>query len=113
MLLFQSALRIIDGLSTKLPPTQVFPPLYELIVQYFNSPEPANRRGAILALGICVEGCSEYMTPLMDKIWPIIQNGLIDSDVSVRRATCTAVGCFCEWFEDLCVSKHADLVPVC
>lgn len=111
-LLFQSALRIIDGLATKLPPSQVFPPLQSLIVQYFTSPEPANRRGAILALGICAEGCSEFMTPLMNDIWPIVEAGLIDPDVTVRRATCTTISCLCEWLEDLCASKHAILLPV-
>ncbi|KAF7370654.1 Importin N-terminal domain-containing protein [Mycena sanguinolenta] len=59
----RSALRIIDGLATGLPPGQVFPPLRDLITQYFSSPDPNMRRGAMLALGICVEGCSEYMTP--------------------------------------------------
>lgn len=108
----QAALRIIDCLATKLPPTQVFPALHALIVRYFTSQEPANRRGAILALGICVEGCSEYMTPLMNDIWPIVEAGLIDSDVTVRKAACTAVGCLCEWLEDLCASKHAVLMPV-
>jgi hypothetical protein len=108
----QSALRIIDVLALKLPPSQVFPALHALIVQYFTSPEPANRRGAMLALGICVEGCSEYMNPLMKDIWPLVEAGLVDPDASVRRATCSTVACFCEWFEDFCVSKHAVLVPV-
>ncbi|KAK7012251.1 importin N-terminal domain-containing protein, partial [Favolaschia claudopus] len=58
----RSALRIIDGLATGLPPSQVFPPLRDLITQYFSSSDPNLRRGAMLALGICVEGCSEYMT---------------------------------------------------
>ena len=55
-------LRIIDGLATSLPPSQVFPPLSHLIRNYFASPEAASRRGAMLALGVAVEGCSEYMT---------------------------------------------------
>jgi hypothetical protein len=66
----------------------------------------------MLALGISVEGCSEYMTPLMSQVWPVIEAGLQDPDASVRKATCVAVGCFCEWLEDECVSKHAVLVPV-
>jgi importin-4 len=108
----QSALLVIDALATKLPPTQVFPALHALIVQYFTSLDPANRRGAILALGVCVEGCSEHMNPLINDIWPLVEAGLIDSDASVRRATCSTVGFFCEWFEDFCVSKHDVLVPV-
>ncbi|KAF8202536.1 armadillo-type protein [Pholiota molesta] len=107
----RSALRIIDGLATNLPPSQVFPALRALIVQYFGSPDPTSRRGAILALGVCVEGCSEFMTPLMNEVWPIIEAGLQDPEASVRKATCIAVGCLCEWLEDECAAKHAALVP--
>ena len=108
----QSALRIIVALATNLPPSQVFPALHALIVQYFTSPDPANRRGAILALGVCVEGCSEYMNPLINEIWRFVEAGLIDSDASVRRATCSTVAFLCDCFEDFCASKHDVLVPV-
>ncbi|THV06121.1 hypothetical protein K435DRAFT_22315 [Dendrothele bispora CBS 962.96] len=107
------ALRIIDELSTSLPPVHVFPALRNLIVQYFHSQQPAQRRGAMLALGIAVEGCSEFMTPLMSEVWPIIEAGLRDSDASVRKATCVAVSCFCEWLEEESAEKHEVLVPVC
>ena len=66
----------------------------------------------MLALGVSVEGCSEYMTPLMDQVWPVIEAGLRDNDAGVRRATCVAVSCLCEWLEDECVSRHTVLVPV-
>jgi len=107
----RSALRIIDGLATNLPPNQVFPALRILIVQYFSSADPTHRRGAMLALGVVVEGCSEFMTPLMGEVWPIIEAGLQDGDATVRKATCVAVSCLCEWLEDECVSKHDILVP--
>jgi hypothetical protein len=66
----------------------------------------------MLALGVAVEGCSEFMTPLMSQVWPIIEAGLQDPDASVRKATCVAVSCLCEWLEDECVAKHTVLVPV-
>jgi hypothetical protein len=66
----------------------------------------------MLALGVSVEGCSEYMTPLMGQVWPVIEAGLQDNDAGVRRATCVAVSCLCEWLEDECVSRHTALVPV-
>jgi hypothetical protein len=66
----------------------------------------------MLALGVSVEGCSEYMTPLMGQVWPVIEAGLQDNEAGVRRATCVAVSCLCEWLEDECVSRHAVLVPV-
>ncbi|KAH8997891.1 ARM repeat-containing protein [Lactarius hatsudake] len=101
----------IDTLATSLPPTQVFPALRNQIQQYFSSPDAAHRRGAMLALGVSVEGCSEFMTPLMGQVWPVIEAGLQDSDAGVRRATCVAVSCLCEWLEDECVSRHTVLVP--
>ncbi|THG94520.1 hypothetical protein EW026_g6967 [Hermanssonia centrifuga] len=107
----RSALRIIDGLATNLPPSQVFPPLSQLIRQYFSSTDAGSRRGAMLSLGVAVEGCSEYMTPLMDQIWPIIEVGLRDPDAGVRKASCVAISCLCEWLEDECVGKHSLLVP--
>ncbi|KAK0218164.1 armadillo-type protein [Armillaria fumosa] len=107
----RSALRIIDGLSSNLPPTQVFPFLRSLIVQYFSSADPTQRRGAMLALGVAVEGCSEFMGSQMAQVWPMIEVGLQDNDAGVRKATCAAVSCLCEWLEDECVAKHAMLVP--
>ncbi|KAJ6607522.1 armadillo-type protein [Mycena sp. CBHHK59/15] len=107
----RSALRIIDGLATGLPPSQVFPPLRTLITEYFNSPDPNYRRGAMLALGICVEGCSEFMTPLLSSVWPVIETGLRDSDAGVRKASCVAVCCMCEWLSDECITRHEALVP--
>ncbi|KAI0070029.1 ARM repeat-containing protein [Panus rudis PR-1116 ss-1] len=108
----RSSLRIIDALATNLPPNQVFPALRQLIQQYFSSPDAAQRRGAMLALGVVVEGCSEFMTPLMNEVWPIVEAGLRDPDASVRKASCVAVSCLCEWLEEECVAKHQVLVPI-
>ncbi|KAH8832771.1 ARM repeat-containing protein [Flagelloscypha sp. PMI_526] len=107
----RSALRIIDTLSTKLPPTQVFPTLRDLIVQYFSSADAASRRGAMFALGVAVEGCSEYMTPKMNEIWPLIEAGLRDGDATVRKASCVGVSCLCEWLEEAVMPKHQMLLP--
>jgi len=46
-------------------------------------------------------------------VWPLIENGLRDSDAGVRKATCVAVSCLCEWLEESVVSKHDVLIPVC
>lgn len=108
----QSALRIIDGLSTNLPPSQVFPPLSTLILQYIKSSDPSHRRGAMLALGMAVEGCSEFMGSRMEQVWPLIEAGLQDSDATVRKASCVAVGCLCESLDEQCAAKHAILIPV-
>ena len=66
----------------------------------------------MLALGVSVEGCSEYMTPIMEHVWPVIQAGLTDLDAGMRQATCIALSSLCEWMEGECVSKHEILIPV-
>lgn len=66
----------------------------------------------MLALGICVEGCSEFMTPLLSAVWPVIETGLRDSDAGVRKASCVAVCCMCEWLSEECITRHEVLVPV-
>ncbi|KZT21128.1 ARM repeat-containing protein [Neolentinus lepideus HHB14362 ss-1] len=108
----RSALRTIDTLATQLPPSQVFPALRTLLQQYFSSPDANSRRGAMLALGVAVEGCSEFMRPLIEHIWPFVESGLRDDDASVRKASCVAVSCLCEWLEEECAAKHAVLVPM-
>jgi importin-4 len=60
-----------------------------------------------------MEGCSEFIRPYMDRVWPYIDNGLKDPDASVRKAACTAVGCITEWLDEECVERHAILIPVC
>ena len=44
-------------------------------------------------------------------VWPVVDDGLADADTGVRRATCTAVECICEWLEPAARSRHAVLVP--
>ncbi|KAJ8690922.1 hypothetical protein PTI98_010540 [Pleurotus ostreatus] len=73
--------------------------------------DPTHRRAAMLALNVSVEGCSEYMAPLMSEVWPVIEAVFGDSNARVCRATCVAVSCLCEWLEDECVAEHTVLVP--
>jgi len=110
----QLAVRAVDSLATSLPPAQVFPTLSQIVHQYFsNKNNPDQRRAALLALGVVVEGCSEFMRPHMNDLWPFVLNGFEDEDASVRKAACTCLGCITEWLEDSCIEKHEILVPVC
>lgn len=109
----QLAVRAVDSLATSLPPAQVFPTLSQIVHQYFsNKTDPNQRRAALLALGVVVEGCSEFMRPHMDELWPFVLSGFKDEDASVRKAACTCLGCITEWLEDSCIEKHEILVPV-
>ncbi|KAJ7508279.1 armadillo-type protein [Mycena galericulata] len=112
-----AALLIINTLVTDLPPSQVFPPLRALITEYFSLLDPHNRRGAMLVLGTCIEGVTdiegvtEYMTHVLSTVWPVIETGLRDSDVGVRKAACTAVYHMCQLLPDECIRRHEVLIP--
>jgi hypothetical protein len=77
-----------------------------------SSPDPRMRKSALMAFGVSVEGCSEYIRPHVDTLWPAIEAGLNDPDVIVRRAACIALGCLCEWLAEECATRHETIVPV-
>jgi len=70
------------------------------------------RKSALMAFGVSVEGCSEYIRPLVEQLWPVIEGGLQDPEVIVRKAACIALGCLCEWLSEECATRHASIVPV-
>lgn len=106
------ALRVIDQLATELPPSHVFPVLFEQLRAYAASPDPMFRKAAMMAFGVSVEGCSEYIRPHMDELWPFVESGLRDPDAIVRKSSCITVGCLCEMLDEECASKHAVLLPL-
>ncbi|GAA5999843.1 uncharacterized protein JCM10292_003769 [Rhodotorula paludigena] len=108
----RTAFRVLDVLATNLPPTQVFPPLFEQVRSLAASPDPYLRKSAITAFGVVVEGCSLFIQPHLDAMWPLIINGLQDPEVVVRKAACTALGCLCEMLEEECAKQHALLLPL-
>ncbi|KAJ9474929.1 Importin subunit beta-4 [Pseudozyma hubeiensis] len=106
------ALRVIDGLATELPPSHVFPPLLEQMQAYMGNQDPHHRKAAMMAFGVSVEGCSEYIRPHMNDLWPFVEAGLKDHEAVVRKAACVALGCLCEMLEEECAAKHATLLSV-
>ncbi|KAK0518755.1 hypothetical protein OC835_007746, partial [Tilletia horrida] len=105
------ALRIIDGLSTELPPTHVFPPLLEQLQAYAANADPHHRKAALLAFSVSIEGCSDYLRPHLDKFWPLVESGLRDPEVIVRQAACTTMGCLCEDLGPETAARHATFLP--
>ena len=108
----RTAFRVIDTLATSLPPAQVFPPLFEQVRALSQSPDPLMRKSAITAFGVVVEGCSLFIQPHLESLWPLIQAGLSDPEVVVRKAACTALGCLCEMLDEDCAAQHAMLMPL-
>ncbi|KAL7421107.1 hypothetical protein Q5752_003991 [Cryptotrichosporon argae] len=105
------AFRCLDTLAQALPPQQVFPVLSQQL-QVYMAGDAAMRKSALMAFGVSVEGCSEYIRPHVDQLWPVIENGLQDGDVIVRKAACIALGCLCEWLSEECATRHSTIVPI-
>ena len=78
-----------------------------------SSSDPRMRKSALMAFGVSVEGCSEFIRPLVDQLWPVIEGGLQDPELIVRKAACIALGCLCEWLSEECATRHTSIVPVC
>ena len=76
------------------------------------SSDPSMRKSALMAFGVSVEGCSEFIRPLVDQLWPVIEGGLKDQEVIVRKAACIALGCLCEWLAEECATRHESIVPI-
>jgi hypothetical protein len=70
------------------------------------------RKSALMAFGVSVEGCSEFIRPHVDSLWPVIDSGLQDPELIVRKAACIALGCLCEWLPEDCATRHEVIVPV-
>ncbi len=108
----QLAFRALDELAKALPPSQVFPALSAAFSQYMSSPNPAMRKSALMAFGVTIEGCSEYLRPHVQHLWGFIDSGLADPEPVVRKAACIALACMCEWLQDECAERHQEIVPI-
>ena len=106
------ALRVIDQLATELPPSHVFPPLLEQMQSYAHSGDAGHRKAAMMAFGVSVEGCSEYIRPHMGELWPFVESGMRDPEPVVRKASCITLGCLCEMLDEECAAKHATFLPL-
>ncbi|WVQ81301.1 hypothetical protein IAT38_003424 [Cryptococcus sp. DSM 104549] len=105
------AFRTLDNLAQALPPQQVFPVLTQQL-QVYMAGDARQRKAALMAFGVSVEGCSEYIRPHVDQLWPVIEGGLQDPEVIVRKAACIALGCLCEWLAEECATRHEVIVPI-
>ena len=107
----QVAFRVVDALANTLPPAQVINPLIELCQQYASAQDPGMRKSAIMAFGVTFEGCSIYIVPHMEQLWPFVDQCLADSNALVRKAACICLGFMCDMIGDECAKRHAVLLP--
>ncbi|KAI9598658.1 armadillo-type protein [Syncephalis fuscata] len=106
------ALRVIQSLSSSLPPTQVFPTLLQLILEYMTNPAPGYRKAAMMAFAASVEGCADFMRSKINELMQLVFAGLQDPDATVRRAACLALSCVADEIEEAVTNNHAVLLPL-
>ncbi|CAG8543455.1 8473_t:CDS:10 [Ambispora gerdemannii] len=106
------AFRVINTLSTNLPPAQVFPFVINHVVGYMQQPDPNYRKAAMMALAVLIEGCADYIRPKFNDLLLVVSAGLQDPETIVRRAACIALGCFAEELDEEIAANHATLLPL-
>jgi hypothetical protein len=86
------ALQVISSLSTNLPPSHVFPEVMQHIVLFMQQADPKYRKAGMLALSVVVDGCADFMRSRTTEYFPLLCHGLQDPDLTVRKASCIALG---------------------
>ncbi|KAG4300916.1 hypothetical protein PCK1_002993 [Pneumocystis canis] len=106
------AFRCIDLLSIALSPSHVFIPLMNHIPQYLHSENPGYRKSALTALGVAIEGSSNFASTQFSYLLTLIITGLNDTHDIVKRAALLALGQFAEELSEETSEKHAELMPI-
>ncbi|OMJ14017.1 putative importin subunit beta-4 [Smittium culicis] len=105
------SLRVLNVLSTNLPPAQVFPIVVNNIVQYMQNSDPMVRKGGMLSLAITIEGSVDFARNQVSDLVQLICMALQDSDKKVQRAACMTLGCFADELSDEISQFHSQLLP--
>ncbi|KAK9376567.1 armadillo-type protein [Lipomyces chichibuensis] len=106
------SLRLIDILSTSLPPSQVMNVLVTEIPKYASSPNANYRRAGLLALCVAVEGAPEFLSTQLKIVLPIILQGLSDGVLDVRVAALQALAQLADELQDTISKEHEVLLPL-
>ncbi|KAK9388585.1 armadillo-type protein [Lipomyces mesembrius] len=106
------SLRLIDILSTSLPPSQVMNVLVTEIPKYASSPNANYRRAGLLALCVAVEGAPDFLSTQLKIVLPIILQGLSDSVLDVRVAALQALAQLADELQDTISKEHEVLLPL-
>ncbi len=107
----RSALGLLDLLASSLPPRQVIVPLLKELPSYVKNKNPSYRKAGVLALGMCVEGASDFVATQLLEIMPVVMNLLHDSDIKVRQAALHSITRLADDLAEEMNKEHAKLVP--
>lgn len=106
------ALRLIDYLSSTLPPSQVMSPLMEVLPAYARSNNPSERRAAFLSINASVEGAPDFVANHIDVILPMVVQGLDDPDTNVKSGALQALAELASELNEVVSEEHAVLLPL-
>ncbi|PVV00661.1 hypothetical protein BB560_004946 [Smittium megazygosporum] len=105
------SLRVLNTLSTNLPPSHVFPVVAENVLLFVQNEDPLVRKGGMMTLAIIVEGSVDFVRDKVGDLIQLVVNGLSDPDKRVQKASCLALGCIADELSDEIAIYHEKLIP--
>ncbi|KAI5969141.1 kap123 [Candida margitis] len=106
------ALRLLAVLGAELPPSQVIDPLFDALDPLLTSTNEFERRAGILAIGVCSAGAPDYISLRIQKIIPVLINGMKDSQLVVRVAALRTLSQLTAELQDIVTDYHEELLPL-
>ncbi|KAG5421876.1 kap123 [Candida metapsilosis] len=106
------ALRLLAVLGAELPPSQVIDPLFDALDPLLTSTNQFERRAGILAIGVCSSGAPDYISLRIQKIIPVLVNGMKDSQLVVRVAALRTLSQLTAELQDIVTDYHEELLPL-
>lgn len=106
------ALRLVGVLSGELPPSQVIVPFFENLNNLMTSTNAFSRRAGLLCIGVACSGAPDYFATQINKILPVLINGLQDPEIVVKVAAVRAVSQLTSELQDAIADYHQQLLPL-
>lgn len=104
-------LMALDTIAIKLPSKIMFSPIMTTAATMSNSPDPWQRRAALMGVGVAAEGCADAVREQLDELVAFIAHAASDADSRVRDAACFAIREFSEFLQPDISSFHAIVLP--
>ncbi|CUM67439.1 uncharacterized protein PRCAT00005135001 [Priceomyces carsonii] len=106
------ALRLIAMLSAELPPSQVINPLFENLNAMLSSSNTFERRAGLLCIGVASSGAPDYYSTQINKLIPVLVNGLKDPEIIVRVAALRSLSQLTSELQDVVAEYYQELLPL-
>lgn len=106
------ALRLMAMLAGELPPSQVITPFFEELNSMVTSSSIFARRAGLMCIGVASSGAPDFFATQINKIVPILVNGLQDPEIVVKVAAVRAVSQLTSEIQDNIAEFHEQLLPL-